>query len=140
MTDAAVPAPRVRRAACRCGAVVAVCTGEPIRVSVCHCRNCQRRTGMTFSGQMRFPKDQVVVTGETHEWTPVGEDGGVGVTYRFCPVCGSTLGFSGGPFPDAIAILIGNFEPEDVATPSVSVWEPRKPPWLEIVGEGIVHD
>jgi len=28
--------------------------GEPVRVSVCHCLECQRRTGIAFSVQARF--------------------------------------------------------------------------------------
>jgi hypothetical protein len=34
-----------RRAECCCGQLAAVCEGEPIRVTVCHCLNCKRRTG-----------------------------------------------------------------------------------------------
>jgi hypothetical protein len=35
----------VRMASCSCGQLTAVATGDPIRVSVCHCLACQRRTG-----------------------------------------------------------------------------------------------
>ena len=36
-----------RVATCRCGRVQAVCVGDPVRVSVCHCLDCQRRSGST---------------------------------------------------------------------------------------------
>ena len=39
------PAPEVRRASCTCGQLHFDCTGDPVRVSVCHCLACQRRTG-----------------------------------------------------------------------------------------------
>jgi hypothetical protein len=33
---------------CCCGALRAEVTGEPPRVGVCHCMECQRRTGSAF--------------------------------------------------------------------------------------------
>ena len=50
-----------RHAACSCGALKLTTTGEPIRVSVCHCLACQRRTGSAFGYQARFPRDRVEV-------------------------------------------------------------------------------
>ena len=32
-----------RTATCRCGQLQVTCEGEPVRVSVCHCLDCQRR-------------------------------------------------------------------------------------------------
>src|SRR5258707_8613238 len=34
-----------RRAACNCGQLPLTCEGEPVRISTCHCLECQRRTG-----------------------------------------------------------------------------------------------
>ena len=38
---------------CRCGQLRIACTGEPTRVSVCHCRNCKARSGSAFAAQVR---------------------------------------------------------------------------------------
>jgi hypothetical protein len=35
-----------RFASCRCGQLTAQVVGDPVRVSICHCLACQRRTGM----------------------------------------------------------------------------------------------
>ena len=43
-----------RRASCTCGQLHLETTGEPVRVSVCHCLDCQRRTGSAFAAQARF--------------------------------------------------------------------------------------
>jgi hypothetical protein len=40
--------PRRRRS---CGQLTARVTGVPVRVSVCHCLACQRRTGSVFGAQ-----------------------------------------------------------------------------------------
>jgi hypothetical protein len=50
-----------RTATCRCGQLSAVCTGEPIRVSVCHCYDCQRRSGSDCAFQAFFPLDKVAI-------------------------------------------------------------------------------
>src|SRR5262249_20915125 len=39
----------VRKALCHCGRLELCCHGEPHRISMCHCIDCQRRTASTFS-------------------------------------------------------------------------------------------
>jgi hypothetical protein len=41
-------------ACCSCGQLQVTTTGEPVRISVCHCLACQRRTGSAFGVQARF--------------------------------------------------------------------------------------
>ena len=81
-----------RTATCRCGRLRADCEGEPVRVSVCHCLDCQKRTGSAFAAQARWPEAQVKVTGETKTWERTA-DSGHRATYRFCPHCGSTIAY-----------------------------------------------
>ena len=59
------PAEAVHQAQCGCGAVQLACSGEPVRVSVCHCLDCQRRTGSAFSAQVRFAEADVTIAGDT---------------------------------------------------------------------------
>ena len=51
------------KASCRCGQLRATVTGEPFRVSVCHCLNCKKRSGSAFAVQARWPKAQVTLEG-----------------------------------------------------------------------------
>ena len=39
----------VQRAACSCGQLHLTIEGEPVRISMCHCLECQRRTGAVLS-------------------------------------------------------------------------------------------
>ena len=56
----------------------------------------------------------------------------------FCPECGSTVHYSGGNFPDVIAIPLGALDdPNIVDSPDYSVWERRKHDWLEIIDEDV---
>ncbi|HEY0595916.1 GFA family protein, partial [Sphingopyxis sp.] len=51
-----------RHASCHCGQLVLCCAGEPTKVSLCHCLDCQRRTGSIFSIAAFFPRAAVAVT------------------------------------------------------------------------------
>ena len=127
-----------RTGTCRCGQLSAICTGEPVRVSVCHCYDCQKRSGSVFAAQARFPPDAVTVSGEHKVYEHIG-DSGNSASFHFCPNCGSTLWYRARPFHDLIAIAIGNFADRDFPAPHYSVWEERKHPWVAIDGDGIEH-
>ena len=43
-----------RHAACSCGQLHHTIEGEPSPVAMCHCLECQRRTGAVISNQARF--------------------------------------------------------------------------------------
>jgi hypothetical protein len=100
---------------------------------VCHCLACQKRTGSAFSAQARWPADCVEIEGVSKQWTRTA-DSGQTTTYHFCPECGSTVHYSGGNFPDLVAIPLGALDdPHIVDSPDYSVWERRKHDWFEII-------
>lgn len=129
---------RQRTATCRCGQFRAICTGDPVRVSVCHCLECQKRSGSAFAVQARWPDDQVVLEGERREWTRTADSGNQ-VRYSFCPDCGSTVAYGIEGWPGVIAIPVGAFADPDFPSPSFSVYEHRKHGWVEIGGEAVDH-
>jgi hypothetical protein len=124
-------------ASCRCGQLRAVAEGDPVRVSICHCLACQKRTGSVFSAQARWPKACVTIEGESRQWTRTA-DSGQQTTYNFCPECGSTVHYSGGNFPDVVAIPLGALDdPYIVDSPDYAVWECRKHDWFEVIDEDV---
>lgn len=128
-----------RRATCACGQLSARCAGEPVRVSVCHCLDCQKRSGSAFAAQARFPENAVTIAGAARMRRKVGDGGGV-AEFGFCPECGSTLFYRIDAMPGLVAIAIGAFADPTFPAPAFSVYENRKHPWVEIVGEGVIHD
>jgi hypothetical protein len=64
-----------RRAVCSCGQLRLTLDGEPHRISMCHCLECQRRTGAVISNQARFRNDQVTISGKSTEWKRTAESG-----------------------------------------------------------------
>jgi hypothetical protein len=124
-------------ASCRCGQLRASVTGDPGRVSVCHCLNCKKRSGSAFAVQARWPAEQVQVEGRSNSFVMVGDSGNP-ATFHFCPECGSDVFYGiNGKFDGMIAIPLGAFDDPYPFSPSFSVWEERKHGWVEIVGEAV---
>ena len=80
---------RSRTATCSCGQLRIEVRGEPLGVGVCHCLACQRRTGSVFAALAAFAAPYTV-TGAASEHVRVG-DQGARFTFRFCPICGTTV-------------------------------------------------
>ena len=128
-----------RQASCRCGQLKAELTGEPVRVSVCHCLDCKKRSGSAFAVQARWPEEQVRVEGTSKTWSHHA-DSGNRITHHFCPECGSTVHFRiEGKFDGLVAIPAGTFDDPYFLSPKFSVWEERAHDWVEIVGDDVEH-
>ena len=132
-----------RTASCRCGQLKATVAGEPVRVSVCHCLNCKKRSGSAFAVQARWPKEHVRIEGETKTFVMVADSGNRGI-FHFCPQCGSDVSYEidgkfDDKFNDLVAIPLGTFDDPFFVNPSFSVWEERKCDWVEISGDRVEH-
>ena len=80
---------------CVCGAVRFTATGEPLRVTICHCTWCQRRTGTAFGTEVVFGSGQVSFTGDAAErYRHRSDESGRWLDVAFCRTCGTNLGFT----------------------------------------------
>jgi hypothetical protein len=107
-----------RHAACSCGQLHLSIEGEPSRISMCHCLECQRRTGAVISNQARFRREQVTFAGKATAWMRTAESGNA-LTFHFCPTCGSTVYWEGEGFPGYVAVAIGNFADPNFPAPTI---------------------
>jgi hypothetical protein len=121
-----------RRAECSCGQLSATCSGKPVRISVCHCLACKRKSGSAFGFGAWFPKDDVLTEGQATEFVRVGDEGSR-ITQSFCPNCGATVFWTIDKLPGVVAVSAGCFADLTFPPPSVSVYhESRRFPWVEI--------
>lgn len=118
-----------RLASCSCGQLTAHVVGEPVRVSICHCLACQRRTGSVFGSQARFRSENVSIAGTPTEYVRVG-DKGSSVRFNFCPQCGSTVYYRLEGLDEFIGIPVGAFADPNFPAPTVSVYEERMHGWV----------
>ncbi len=102
-----------------------------MRVSVCHCLACQRRTGSVFGAQARFRRHDVAVQGRSTAYVRVGDAGGR-ITFHFCPVCGSTVYYALEHDAETVAIPVGAFADPSFPAPVRSVYESRKHAWVNV--------
>ena len=118
-----------RTASCSCGQLTVVTEGDPVRVSVCHCLACQRRTGSVFGVQARFSARSVTIEGDATAFLRVGDSGGR-ITFHFCPACGATVYYAIDGEDDLIAIPVGAFADPSFPPPIRSVYEHRMHGWV----------
>ena len=121
----------VRIASCSCGQLTAKVSGEPIRVSVCHCYACQRRTGSVFAAQARFAREAVEISGAGTDYVRTGDEGGR-ARFTFCPTCGVTVYYVIEGREDSIVIPVGVFADSSFPAPTFSVYEDRMHAWVSM--------
>jgi len=127
-----------RVAHCACQQLRVTCEGEPVRISVCHCTACQRRTGSAFGASTRWPKENVRVEGVSTTYVRVA-DSGNSVNHHFCPTCGTTVWWTLGALPDFVAVALGAFDDPKVFAPKISIYEDRKHAWVTVGGDDVEH-
>ena len=121
-----------RIASCSCGQLSVTVAEEPIRVSICHCLACQRRTGSVFGAQARFRRGAVEVKGQSQKYVRVGDEEGRRIVFHFCPHCGATVHYQIEGYEDVIAVPVGAFAEPGFPAPTVSVYERRKHSWVSV--------
>ena len=110
-----------------------------MRVSICHCLDCQKRSGSAFAVQARWPANQVTIEGRSKAWVNIADSGNQ-ITFHFCPDCGSDVHYEiNGKFDGLVAIPVGAFADLDFPQPNFSVWEVRKHDWVAILGDDVEH-
>jgi hypothetical protein len=120
---------------CRCGSVKVQTEGEPLAISMCHCRDCQRRTGSAFSIHAYFPSEKVLVKGTTRAHGRAA-DSGREVRFSFCPECGSTVFWEAALRPGAKGIPVGIFAEPNFPPPQNAIFTEHRHPWV-VIPEGV---
>mgnify|MGYP002398814808 CR=1 FL=1 len=127
----------MRTASCSCGQLTLTTAADPVRVSICHCLACQRRTGSVFGAQARFPADAVTIHGTAKQYVRTGDSGGR-ATFHFCPECGATVHYTIAGREDSVVVPVGAFADPAFPAPTFSVYEERMHRWVRLP-EGIEH-
>ncbi len=122
---------RDHHAACSCGQLSLVAQGDPVRVSMCHCLACQRRTGSAFGIQARYLSDRVRIEGDSTAYKRISDEGDAR-TFHFCPDCGATVFYYLTGEEDIVAIPVGAFAEPAFPAPTRSVYEVRRHEWVAV--------
>jgi hypothetical protein len=118
---------RMRTGGCLCGSVRYSLEGEPFHVGRCHCADCRKESGSTYTIYGQWPRDAFTVEGEYATY-----DG-----RSFCPRCGSSL-FT--LEDDAAEVRLGSLDDAPFElVPEAEVWIKRREPWLPEVEGASQH-
>lgn len=123
-----------RTGRCLCGAVEFVARDVRPDVGICHCRMCQRWTGLGLMA-VTVPEADLAVTGREHVMTYVSSDW---ATRSWCGKCGSNLWYritAEGPHKGNYEIPIGLFNDPHGFVLKRELFTDRRPDAYQIAGE-----
>ncbi|MGJ3648817.1 GFA family protein [Sphingomonas sp. GlSt437] len=106
---------------------------------MCHCRDCQRRTGSLFSIAAFFARDDVVTAGGNAVFERPSASGHP-VAFHFCPACGTSLWWEARRLPELIGIAVGAFADPDFPMPEQAVWAVDRHEWLALPPDMPLHE
>ncbi len=118
-------------AACHCAPLKLVCEGKPMFVAMCHCQDCQRRTGSSYNLGVWYNKTAVAIRGNDKIFRRVGEEG-MELAFHFCSVCGSNVYWEASGLENELGVAGGAFADPDLPKPTVSLYDKRRHRWLQI--------
>lgn len=126
---AEVPMAKVRTAevhagGCLCGGVRFETRGAPLRVTICHCRFCQRATGSAYMVEPIFRLDDLEVRGSPTVFDLRSAGSGQTVHVHFCATCGTKLFLTFERFEGMCGVYAGTFD------------DPR---WIEVGPDNAKH-
>ena len=123
---------------CLCGAVRYEAAGEPAFKLACHCRDCQKQNGTSFSVTAVYPEDAVTYEGELT--TYVGKsDGGNDVLRLFCGTCGSPIFSKPSMFKGLTMVKAGTLDDAENFVPQTHAWTRSKHKWIDL-GDAKIYE
>jgi hypothetical protein len=115
----------VHSGGCVCGAVQYETLSDPIHVTICHCKFCQRATGSAYMVEPVFRvADFQITRGSATTYGDRSEGSGKMVSIHFCAVCGTKLYLRFERFPEVCGVYAGTFD---------------DPSWFEIRPDNAKH-
>jgi hypothetical protein len=106
---------------------------------MCHCIECQKRTGSVFGVSAWFREEQVEIEGPSTTFVRTGDEGGR-IEHHFCPTCGSTVYYKADYRVGSVGVPVGGFGDSTFPAPTVSIYEHRRHPWVEIPSSIVERD
>lgn len=126
-----------RDGGCLCGDIRYSLAGDPLTLYVCHCTDCQRQTGASFSLSMLVQREALRLSaGRPEEYAVALADGRVKRS-SFCARCSTRLF---GPSRAAgLAVLEpGTLDDTSGLRPVGHIWTRSAQPWV-VIPEGVLR-
>ena len=102
----------IKTGSCACGHVVYRVVAPLEKVVICHCDNCQKRTGSAFGLMIYFKADQVCFSPENLTVYHYKAESGNAMQAHFCNLCGTSMFLTGDLNAGLIGVAGGCFDDE----------------------------
>ena len=123
----------IHEGGCFCGEVRYRTCGEPVRVSLCSCEWCKKRTGSAFGVSVYFNAEDIVFSKSNMKSFRLTSDAGRWIETGFCRNCGTTVTWKLEFLPGKRGIAGGTFDdPSFWYKPERYVFARSKPAWLDV--------
>ncbi len=106
--------------------------------AVCHCDDCQKQTGTSFSVLIAVPDGTLEFEGTEHMgvFEKIGESGGK-VARRFCRQCGSPLFTTADRMPGVTFVKAGTLADRSWLKPTLHFFCDSMQPWVPIPDDAL---
>lgn len=116
---------------CLCGQIKYEFTNAPAMTGVCHCKNCQRQAGSSYSTLAVVPKNDFKFTaGKPKLYEDSDTASGNTVRRYFCGNCGSPIYSAVPSQPDNVFLKTGTLDDTSGFRPMFHVWCDSKQNWV----------
>ena len=104
----------VHQGGCLCGAIRYEVEDNPLRVTICHCKFCQRATGSAYMVEPIFPLDRFrLLQGSPTVYSQRSAGSGKLVHMHFCAACGTKIRVTFERFAEHCGVYAGTFDDPD---------------------------
>lgn len=117
---------------CLCGAVRYSADAQPLATAVCHCKNCQKQSGSSFSIIIGVPAASLRLSGASLAVFEDRGESGQPVRRLFCPKCGSPVVSEVAVTPGVTWIKAGTLDDATWLKPEVHLWCDSAQSWVDL--------
>lgn len=111
---------------CQCGHVRYSIISAPLRLNICHCKDCQRQSGSAFGMSLVINPDSFrLESGQLKEFEMQAESGRTKLC-AFCPDCGVRIY---NRTPTLCSIKAGTLDDTNLLQPNAHYWTRSKQSW-----------
>ncbi len=116
------------RGSCLCGEVTFELKSQPVKVSNCHCKMCQKQHGAAFATYASLPKEDLLYLSGLDSLVTYNSSGRV--WRKFCGTCGSNIEWSGSiKYPDWTSVAIANIDTAFIPEKIIDIYTDSKVCW-----------
>lgn len=124
---------------CLCGAIRYSIDAPVKELRACHCRNCQKASGVQGSVNAVVPSAAFRITqGTPKKYTAVADSGRTLHRY-FCGECGSPIYSQRETTPETVVVRAGGFDDAGDMKITANIWTKSARPWAHLDPASVQH-